>query len=443
MADAVYTKVELFQINAETASPLHIGGPDGGNEQVLIHPERRVPFIQASGIAGAFRALYKEKYGEQKADELFGSSSEDGKSLIKFTDGDFEEESPIKMEIRPHIKIDPRTGTAGSSKVKGQDIVSGHKFETEYIGAGNKFSFEIHILSKSDHMEEMRSLLQAMNVGDIQLGGLKSTGSGYIKVESVKYALYDMTKPDARKAWLSDNRSALEELELKDIPSERAYELLLKGRTKGELLIKDIAPEGVGAGKADAVNIRNAKGDFIIPGSSLKGALRSRIEMIAAYKKLPEEVVLHVFGSNSKEASYIGNLRLEDVVVGNCKDNESMPARAHVHIDKFTGGAMYKSLFFEKNISGDVSIRLSVTADTCSDTHYAEKTLGLLILALRDLAVGEFSLGSGYGKGKGYIEAQTLKIKKQGEEAMVIDFAKQTVSDKGGLFRTCMDALEV
>ena len=467
MFDAVYTKAEIFEIDAETASPLHIGGPDGGNEQVLIHPERKVPFLQAFGIAGAFRALYEEKYGKDKTDELFGRNSDDGTGQIKydtgqikFTDGYFKEDSQIKMEIRPHIAIDRETGTAASSKVKGQSISSGHKFETEYVGAGNRFSFAIYILSSSAHKEEIESLLQAMNAHDLQLGGLKSTGSGYIKAISVRYAIYDMTKPAERKAWLSDDRSALKEQEIGEAESGRAYELLLKGRTKGELLIKDIVPEGVGDGKADAVNIKNAKGEFIIPGSSLKGVIRSRMEMIAEYKKLPEDVVLHAFGLNTKDdsndsskdsfedSSYIGNLSFEDVIVEGHGENNSESVknqehtRAHVHIDKFTGGAMYKHLFYEKNISGDVNIRIFVTADRCPDTDYAEKTLGLLILALRDLAAGEFTLGSGYGKGKGYIEADTLEIKKKGEEVMTVNFTDQTVRDADGLFEKCMNALE-
>ena len=194
MFDAVYTKAEIFEIDAETASSLHIGGPDGGNEQVLIHPERKVPFLQASGIAGAFRALYEEKYGKEKTNELFGSTGDDSTGRIKFTDGYFEEGCPIKMEVRPHIAIDRETGTAASSRVKGQNVRSGQKFETEYVGTGNRFSFEIYIPSKSTYKEEIRSLLQAMNAHDLRLGGLKSTGSGYIKAISVRYAIYDMTK---------------------------------------------------------------------------------------------------------------------------------------------------------------------------------------------------------------------------------------------------------
>ena len=55
---------------------------------------------------------------------------------------------------------------------------------------------------------------------------------------------------------------------------------------RGSLLIKSIAVSGgVGAGAPDSENIRNGNGDYIIPGSSFKGAVRAQMEQILAYLK--------------------------------------------------------------------------------------------------------------------------------------------------------------
>ena len=67
----VYDKVAKYIIEAECREPLHIGTGNGENGEVLIHPEENRPFVQAAGIAGAFREFYQ--YDEALQTRLFGS----------------------------------------------------------------------------------------------------------------------------------------------------------------------------------------------------------------------------------------------------------------------------------------------------------------------------------------------------------------------------------
>ena len=68
----IYNKVAKYTITAQCREPLHIGSGNGSNGEVLIHPVKNVPFVQATGIAGALREFYSEDEMLQK--RLFGSS---------------------------------------------------------------------------------------------------------------------------------------------------------------------------------------------------------------------------------------------------------------------------------------------------------------------------------------------------------------------------------
>lgn len=77
-----------------------------------------------------------------------------------------------------------------------------------------------------------------------------------------------------------------------------------------------------------------------------------------------------------------------------------------IHIDKFTGGVIHGGLFSEKNVAGSMSIRIAIKNNKSADI--ADKVCGLLIMALRDLAIGAMSVGGGYSVGKGILSVKRL-----------------------------------
>ena len=179
MADkyaSLYDTVVKYEIQASCREPLHIGSGDGRYGEVLVHPATGEPFIQASGIAGAFRSWF-EGNGDL-ACEIFGSTSqEDGQSKIRFQDGYFSE-TAIYTELRPRVKIDPVTGTVQGNTLK-SGRVSGQKFQMESVASGSRFSFAIYLFEKDTPYEEaVEESLAAFHAGEIQLGGQKSSGCG-------------------------------------------------------------------------------------------------------------------------------------------------------------------------------------------------------------------------------------------------------------------------
>ena len=112
-----YDTIVKYQVTAICKEPLHIGSAVGDGSEVLVHPVDEMPFVQASSIAGTFRSYYLKAYGEEEANELFGSPEikENGLSAgskIRFTDASFLQNQGVQLELRPRVKIDAETGTA-------------------------------------------------------------------------------------------------------------------------------------------------------------------------------------------------------------------------------------------------------------------------------------------------------------------------------------------
>ena len=434
-----YNKIIKYKITAECKQPLHIGSALNEKEEVLVHPVDNMPFIQAASIIGVFRSYCTKSYGEKKADEMFGyknliekSNASEYGSKIKVTDGVFDK-STLKLELRPRVSINAETGSVSNKKVNGTNRLSGQKFNTEYIGAGAEFNFSIYLYEEK-LQSELETVLSALNEESIQFGGQKSNGCGYIELKSVLYKEFDIKNADDRNLWFKEEyleKSAYEE-KISKLPSlektSLAYEITVNGKTEGEILVKDINI-GTSSEVPDSSNMKNANGNYIVPGSSFKGVIRSQIERIAKYLK-DDKAVEEIFGSNEEKS--IGNVSFMDTVL-----YEEYPVISHrIHIDKFTGGVMQGSLFTEENMSGKMIFKINIY-----DRENSEKSVGFLIMALRDLANGIISVGSGYSVGKGIIDVSsiTVKDKKNGSTAIInFNGEKSSIDDKDEIISRCL-----
>ncbi|MCD7826426.1 MAG: RAMP superfamily CRISPR-associated protein [Clostridiaceae bacterium] len=443
MSKPIYECIDKYVVYAACVGPMHVGGTDEKSE-VLIHPITGVPFIQATSICGALRDYYSQITGENpnSVKRLFGDTSNTSESRIRFTDGVFDPDPDLRLELRPRICLDNESGTAGTKQVSGlSDTKSGQKFDMQYVGSGAKFHFEIFLYDSTEEESVMlQTALAALHAGEIQFGGQKSNGCGYIEIQDLQFRHYDMRQPLDRKAWIQESESDLKSIELPKI--ERTlhsdiYEIEVMASTEGELLVKGIAVEKFGKDEPKAVNLKDARGRFIIPGSSVKGAIRNRMEMIADYLGKDESLIFEGFGRSSESESegIRGNLRFRDVVVGN-ENGEDCALRTRIHIDKLTGGVMNGALFSELNVYGDLKLCMNV-----SDRRNAKAVTGLLMLALRDLAYKMYALGSGQSVGKGYLDVKEIRIRdlQQGKEC-ILNHAFEAAGDRA-ILDQCMAAL--
>ncbi len=443
-----YNTIVKYMITATCAQPLHIGGAMGDKQEVLVHPVDNLPFIQATSITGVFREHYRKLYGEEETDALFGvhkasdESSERG-SKICFGDGKFVREK-LMMEYRPRVSIDPATATCSSSMVKGTTRKSGHKFEMEYVGAGSVFEFPIY-LYQSEKKENIEEMLSAMEHESIQFGGQKSNGCGYMTITKVLCKSFCMTEEKERKLWYREDTMQENEYEnLSDTVKNRgkkthAYEIIVKGKTEGEILVKSLGVTDYDDNTPDCVNIQNARKEYIVPGSSFKGAMRSQMEKIASYLGKPE-IIEDIFGRKADEhqKGKIGNVSFLDTVIGEKEANDKNHVVHRIRIDKFTGGVMHTGLFEEKNAFGNMEFKINI-----SNHNSPELSCGLLLMALRDLAIGTMSIGGGYNTGKGIIDVSAIEVNAiQKEQKAVIDFKNKSILGDRQVVLDCLAGVE-
>ncbi len=449
-----YNTIVKYEVIAVCTQPLHIGSAIGDKEEVLIHPVDDIPFIQATSIAGVFRNYYERVQKDTELVKMLFGGKEFGESenpseygsKIRFTDGIFlNEKEKIIMELRPRVSIDPISGTCGQSIVKGTNRASGHKFNMEYIGAGAKFRFYVYLYDDTK-MEDIEQIFAAIHQEHISFGGQKSNGCGYIKLEKLYRKKFDMKQEKDRKIWINEEQMKSSDYEdilssLKKIEAlQNAYDIIIDGETEGSLLVKGIAVTNYGKDTPDCMNIQNAKKEYIIPGSSFKGAIRNQMSKIADYLQ-QDKVIENTFGysGNDENQGKIGNIKFYDTIVGDKEKNDNMPLSHRIHIDKFTGGVMQGGLFSEKNIAGDMKFQIGI-----EDKNEPEKTCGILLMALRDLAIGTMSIGSGYNVGKGIIKVKKIIVKNNKDKTeAVIDFDKNEIKDNQNLITKCISSVQI
>ena len=428
----IYDRVLKYRVQARLTGPLHVGSAEGGREEILIHPVEDVPFIQASSICGALRSWYSGRYGREEAARLFGdisSQSERTDSHIKVTDGRFLEPDSVKLEYRPRVRIDPVSGSVSSSVIGASGITSGHKFDLECVGGGAVFTFALYFYGCGSYEipeEQILGMFSAIKSGEILFGGSKSTGYGSVAVEKLFRKDFDLKSPNGRALWAEEYRlpdQKTEEISGK-LSSESfgRYRIVVHGKTESGLLVKGYVVSGFGEGFPDASGMRNALKDFIVPGSSLKGVIRSRAEVINGYLKRQgvshaECLIEGTFGSSAENGTS-GNAVFRDAVIGDREKNEKLSLSHHIHIDKLTGGVFNGGLFAEKNTFGEVCFEIGI-----GSRNDPKASCALILLVLRDLAHGIINIGSGYASGKGIIKVSRIEI--TGEEGKAaLDFEK-------------------
>ena len=370
-------------------------------------------YIPGSSIAGAFRNYYEQSLSMyvQKKDNVLFSDKEISK--ITFYDA-FPTDNNTVISSRPGLMINEKSMTVNElSDIK----KSGSKFSRDFLCEGQKFLFIFEINDYSNVLNEKQEhdnyikafedLLQAFAKGDIRLGSNKMLNYGMFELIKVERSIFDFTKIDDTIDYL------LKQTKTKDITSdilEREYissnvRFEINADIETPLLIKDDIIRS--NSEPDGVNIMDNNGNYIIPGSSIKGVLRSRANKIKnTFDYIDQEVVDNIFGlkSNSKkQGGHISRLCCYDCNIKEVKTG----IYNKIKIDYFTGGTVQGALTDDEALMGKIHI---ICKFNPIGLENYDKELGLLLLVLRDLCIGDLNIGSGYAVGRGFIKAKTLTM---------------------------------
>ena len=373
-----------------------------------LHPQEALAFI---------RRLCEQEQPDL-VDTLFGSQKQGGSLIV--SDGVFTPDT--ERSIRPRLRIDGATGSADF----------GGKFDVAQVNTGAKFSFTLTWLGMeqdSGELAAVEQILAALQEGIICLGAQKSNGFGRVKLLVRKY-VYDMRQTKDRESWLSDQDCG-QFLELPKVQDVRHVIFTVTGKADSILVKATAAQYSQEDDRMFTPNLCE-NGVPILPGSSIKGAVRNRAELIVRSTGHDETLIESLFGcgTDTRDQGIPGQVRFEDVRL----DAGRKKKISRIRINRFTGGVIRGGLFQEEPLSSEIQFKVFAPADQ-------PEGCALLLYALRDLGLGLYNLGSGGAIGRGYLRVQAITAETPGGKTAALNFTGDgggTVSDPDEIFAEWM-----
>ena len=400
----------VLEVQMENISPLLISSGNEGewcDIEVLKDAFEGI-FISGSTLAGVFRHLFKQ-LGE--SDESFGGQKY--QSALMFSDAACLNAEPC-ISIRDGVSIEIKTATAEDKK----------KFDYEMVEPGEQFKFNINVQlmenkdwpSAEKVKKAFRICAALIDAGLALFGRMTTKGFGRMKLISARSVALDYQNKEHIISWLSGNfQHLMQELEIKD-----TVEKLTLAAEKQNFVIDawlDIANSLIVRGypgpmeATDAVNIsyrkeKDGKKQWVLPGTSIKGALRHRavkiINTLSETVDRGQSAIENLMGhtdDNSKTKSK-SRLTVEEQVI----EDVAAELQRRIRVDRFTGGVIEGALFDSTPLwplmgkEGPL-VHIKMTAHDICDW---EK--GLLMLLLKDLWTEDLALGGEKNIGRGILK---------------------------------------
>lgn len=447
----------------KNTTPLIIGSGSSEESDVeIILDEEGKPYIPATSFVGVLRHLfydenqkYSEKfwgYSENKENKEGNNSALICSNLVLTDDND------IRISMRDGVGIDLNTGRACDQK----------KYNYQILERDHEFYFVMEVSigeSYSNYFKkQIVSIKKYIESGKLSIGAKTTSGFGKIKGSYLKLIHYDFKKNDqAFLNWLktidklsqknnskSDKPYWVDELKNNNIdtpswehdftdsivtPTKFNFKLKAEFEAKSPILINSLFYEKFENSddkeKVDFAKHIKSNGDFVIPGTSFKGVIRSRAEKIINTLNQPDEykgnIIKELFGyvdENNKKKKK-SKLIVSERYLKTAKEE----FQTRIKIDRFTGGAIKGALFNANPISlGPEKINLCIDIFNCKK-HEA----GLILLVLKDLWTGDCTIGGGKGIGRGVLEGVAAEIEFDGEKSFIKGKDFKTASPKARL----------
>lgn len=399
-------------------TPACFGNGDGESltdMPLALDPLEGRALLTGTSIAGALRAYLRERewgYRQDKKTDalhkkLFGRQEDDeGEQSWLITSDALSEHVP-RVELRDGVALDPKTRTAEDRK----------KFDFELLEAGTRFPLRVEVLISQGQREAvllgLAVALQGLEKGEIALGARKRRGLGQCRVAEWRITRYDLTMTKGLLDWLSLSGAVQTGPHIAEVLGVNAtldrresFAVEATFGLDGSLLIRS------GMGEADApdnVHLQsNRKGKAvpILSGTSLAGAMRGRALRIAqtvGAKEKAEMLLNDLFGLCSKEKAVASRLTTTETVIGSPLNL----VQSRVKIDRFTGGSYPTALFNEQPVWGQKDSTVTAGITVQQPTH---AQIGLVLLLLKDLWLGDLPLGGEISVGRGRLKGHKAKL---------------------------------
>ncbi|MCP4217946.1 MAG: hypothetical protein GY765_25105 [bacterium] len=361
-----------------------------------------------------------------------------------------------EISIRDGIAIDSATGM----------VKENAKYDYEVLEPGPGFSLymEIKIDDSMDGnfaKKMLATIVEKLESGNMHIGAKTNNGLGKIRLVKRCVRGYDLSKKEDVQSWFAGLASGGFDSRRYELPAGfgdsagKMFVIEAAMRLDNSFIIRSYSDDPA---LPDAVSLKSGT-NFVISGSSLKGAMRSRAERIlntlrplvaasggsprAKGRLFPPRVAgplepqrplwgseleptvrggsdtiptgpadaLFGYVDESSNTKLKGRLRVDEVILPEMQPE----TQTRIKIDRFTGGtiegALFESmpLFTDGNEKNCFRLRFEIA-------DYTPAEAGLLLLVLKDLWTGDLAVGGEKNVGRGVFQGVRADIRWWDEE---------------------------
>jgi CRISPR/Cas system CSM-associated protein Csm3 (group 7 of RAMP superfamily) len=424
--------------------PLSVGGLGEGEmvDVELARDGRGRYYIPGSSLAGPMRSWIElnltccdgKGNGEAIANKLFGymkkdkekgdEGDEEGYASYLFIEDSVLESGKKNRERRHGIKIDEESGTAKDKFLYTRALLP--------KGASFRLEMELDVeKGQRTAVEALKLLLETLQKGKIRFGACKTRGFGAMKLKELDVNYYDFSTENMFDCWLEGKASSKRGLDalgntenvfiIKD--GREYYEIEIPWQPVSRIMVKS-GRDGI---ETDMLPLVSSVGEGVvpvIPGSSIKGVLRSQACRILRTvfdgdTDETKKIVNDLFGDTEQSGRIFVNdvystpkdpPSAEDWLSENIDAMDGITKHEdHVAIDRFTGGASDGALYSARPVKGIRWDPIRIAVDFSTRSQAAENLLvklALIELVVRDMERGLVPLGFGTNRGMGEIEIE-------------------------------------
>jgi CRISPR/Cas system CSM-associated protein Csm3 (group 7 of RAMP superfamily) len=391
-----------------------VPGEDPDEAQVRLDTgiDRR-PHLPGTSLAGALRAMVRGQRGPDVADDWFGRIADgpeaDARASRVWVLGSRRLDD-AGSQVLSSTRIDRARGAAADNTLRTEEV----------LPAGS--SFEVFLRWDDAAPGEAADLAGLVAAWRPLIGRGTSRGRGRCAVEAVRHGTLRLDDPDDLLRWLTLNGP-----ELAHAVAVRPVSAPGGDAPAGLLFRVPVTIKGpwhIGNGDSpqrgsrEPVPLLRAGGRPVVPGTAVKGLLRSRAEFILRSVGLeppPCEKAgcgvcwtCQVFGHGGGEdagSAAVGRraaIRFADAVITSPVET----TRTHIAIDRFTGGVLGGALYTMEVLEGGrFEIEATLLPGGRGEQRRAE-IAAVLRLVLEDLDDGIIGMGGGTARGYGSVDVR-------------------------------------
>lgn len=430
----------LVEGTLQLDSPLLIGSGQDKNKSEKNKPERDIhvlkdqnnnPFIPGTSITGVLRHMLYGKNPEA-ANILFGYIGQTGneaglQSSIIISDVLLKDTTIV---VRDGVCIDPDAGTAKKGQKYNYEAIerstSQHKAAGKFHMVVTVRVYQVEVLP--NWQQVIQDLVNRLAVG-IRLGALTAKGFGRVSVPDIQAGVYDMTQFSDVKKWLLHQPATQSlKVEKKAFQPKGAFIITGQFALKTSLLVRNKeVSDADRENKIHAIPMKSG-GDYLIPGTSVKGALRHQAVYILrtmGKTQLLNQEFDKLMGCSTEENMRKSRFMTDEVYI---QPKDVTPQKQTRNaIDRFTGSTMDSKLFAEQALwQKDKKIPTVILRYTIDESQDWER--GMALFLLKDLWTGNVALGGDKSVGRGYLQGLTATIQYYQDENILKEWK---ITDNG------------